>query len=106
MSDELREAEVRLCRVNKIINDLETNEAFNMLCDDFMESVKLSDSNWHMVELNDEKSIRNLISLKYNKLQGLAVVNVIDAYKQEREVLMKTIEELKNPDLYQRSYTE
>jgi hypothetical protein len=69
-------------RIKTIIDGLKHHEPFMFLVEDMQRSIEFSDSNWHLVDVNDKS---RLLELKYNKLAAQKIVNCVEEYEQELE---------------------
>ena len=98
VNDELR---LRATRSRKVIEQLEHNEGFNLMLEDFSKSLEHVDNTWHLVPSNE---YNKLMDLKIQKYAALAIVKVIDNYKHDLRAAEKQLYELEHPDEVQGGY--
>lgn len=90
----------RINHCTTVVQDLKSNSAFQLVVQDFKRNIEIADSNWHYIDIDSpakdgKTSGKDLMNqLKYNKLAGLAVVNLIENYEKEIESHLKAIAEV------------
>lgn len=87
MSDQVfekrkEELRTKINRNRSIVIGLESSQSFKMAVEDFEENIKRANDNWHLINLDTPELF---YQLKYNKLACLAVVQLIDNYKNDIE---------------------
>ena len=83
----------RIAKCNRIVQGLQSNDAFNEMLSDFKDQMKRLDDSWQWI--TDEKLLKEA---QITKMAYLSVVNVIDTYKHDMEQADKQLTELDNSD--------
>ena len=74
----------RINDLTKVINELEHNEAFNIVLKDKQKTVEFVDNNWHLINLDERNK---LLELKYAKIAAESMIRTIEDYKKELKSL-------------------
>lgn len=93
-ASQLREEYIdRSSRDLKIVEGLETSDAFRMVIEDQMENIKRIDSCWQFVPKTEEK---RLDDLRIAKMASLTIVNLLDSYRADMERCRKAVDEIED----------
>lgn len=94
------ELQERIHHCQTVAEGLKSNSAFQLAVQDFKKNVELADSNWHFIDYDapskeGRPSGKDLLNqLKYNKLAGLALINLVENYELEIQTHLKTLAEM------------
>jgi hypothetical protein len=83
----------RIAKCNRIIQGLQSNDAFNEMLSDFKDQMKRLDDSWQWI--TDEKLLKET---QITKMAYLSIVNCLDTYKHDMEEADRQLMELNNPD--------
>lgn len=93
----------RISRCGKVVDGLRDNEAFNIVIEDFRQSIEQADNTWHTLR-QDEMDRFN--DLRVIKLSAISIVNVLESYEHDLEKAKEELEALRNPDKIQTGYLD
>lgn len=91
----------RIGRIRTIIEGLENHEPFKMMVSDFQNTLISVDSSWHTV-----LDAKRLEELRVNKLAAVSILNCLDHYKHDMNILVRQLAEMDYPDKIQNSYVD
>ena len=95
VEERIKELDIIINRIDKILSGLETSESFNLLLDDFRNQIKNIDCNWQFIE-----DPLKLQSMKIMKLATLSVVNIMEVYRNDLKNAKIEKAKIENPDTF------
>ena len=90
IKEELR---LRISRCNRIVTELENNQAFKEVLDDFRQTKQRIDDNWHLIS-----DPRQLEEMRITKLATVSLINTIETYKHDLNRAQEELIKLENPE--------
>ena len=92
---EIQDLHKKIDRFQTIASGLEGCDAFRMAVEDLKADMKILDDNWQCINLDQPDKFYRM---KYNKISNLAIINLIDSYKAEVEMLRNQVTQIEESE--------
>lgn len=96
IEERIRQLQGDVERSRTIVAGLVNNESFKMLLDDFSQTVKQADANWHLMNLDDKAQLGTFNQLRAMKLAATQLTSVLENYEYNMQRAEAEITELEN----------
>jgi len=83
----------RISRCSLVVNELQNNDAFRCVMEDFQKHKEMIDSNWQFV--TDKEKLEEM---RITKLAVLSLLNIIETYKADKTRAEAELLKMDNPD--------